>query len=162
MEPAQNIHKVKSPVQLHEETLRDLTGWTPPSHAYVMFEKKEWVMGQDQKRRRTWSIGLINVENRPEQIGKLQYYVVQKGYRLIDWGNFPKLNDADTKRARKARLYSGPNGENPWDALEASCRSYSEMNPNWREEKSALEEKLKIAEERAARAEAKAKGGKNE
>ena len=161
-----NIYRTKLPLsELKEETLKYLTDWKPPPHAYVLFEKRQIHLGQNMKYTAGTGLCCINFEARPEQEQKLNYYVIKKRFRLIDWGNFPKLNDANPARAARARMYSGSDGRNPWDILEQAIISMMQTNPAWKEEKAAMAEreqgfKAKIAEmEKRLKAEENGKAG---
>jgi hypothetical protein len=106
---------------MHEDTVNALKGWRPPADggAYILFEKKQWNLTGEGSGE--WGGGLmtLSVEARPEQTSKIdEYTTYPKNFRVLHWGNFPKLNDPNPERAKKARIYSGPNGSNPWDQLE--------------------------------------------
>lgn len=149
---AQDIYRPKIPLaELKPETLNYLKGWKKPQHAYVLFEKREIHLGKDMNYRLGTGLMTLNLEARPEQESKLNYYVFKKRFRIIDYGNFPKLNDANPSRASKARMYSGHNGANPWDSMEQSILGIMGTNPNWREEKAKYEaEKSGLAAKLAA------------
>lgn len=100
--------------RVKEETLHYLKGWRRPKFAFILWEKTEYHV-----KERRWGTGLFQmpVESRPDIGSKIQQYK-RKGYKIIDYGNFPKLNDADPQRAAHARHHSGADGRNPWDILE--------------------------------------------
>ncbi|MCA9811718.1 MAG: hypothetical protein KC483_02525 [Nitrosarchaeum sp.] len=153
--------------ELHPETVDQLKNWRKPRHAYILFETREYSLrrpildekgkpipevdesGQvvkDEKGRIVYKFyepGLyhtlftLNVENRPEIGSKFKQYM-RKGYRVIDFGNFPKSNDPDLRRAQKVKHHSGPSGENPWDTLAADTLAQMRVNPNWAAEKAEI------------------------
>jgi hypothetical protein len=104
----------------HKDTINALKGWKPrPNEAYVLFEKKQFNLKGEGEGE--WGGGLMTlyVEARPEQLSKIdEYTTFPKNFRLLHYGHFPKLNDPNPARARIARIYSGPDGKNPWDSLE--------------------------------------------
>ena len=157
-EYAANIHRTKIPLaELKPETLDYLKGWKRPQHAYVLFEKREIHLGKDMNYRLGTGLMTLNLEARPEQESKLNYYVFKKRFRIIDYGNFPKITDANPARAAKARMYSGHNGANPWDSMEQAILGIMGTNPNWREEKAKYEQEKSGMAAKLAAAEARAK-----
>lgn len=130
-----------------EETLHELTGWRPPLFAYCLFESKVWKINRDGTRKRGHGLFTMNLEGRPEQKDKFYYYC-RKGYRPIHYGNFPSHNDSNMSRSQKAKLYSGPGGENPWDDMKAAIVNYmnkERSNSQLEIEKKGLEAKLEAA-----------------
>jgi hypothetical protein len=124
--------------QLREGTVDELRGWREPKGAYILMEKRQFFIQPDASIKVTYNLHTLNVEERPEQIHQVRYYMT-KGARVIHWAHFPKLNDEDPMKARKARAHSGPHGRNPWDELEAALISIMRGNPSWKEEKAKLE-----------------------
>jgi hypothetical protein len=104
------------------ETRQQLVGFTKPDFAYVLFEKKEWHLKEGGYKVPGVGLMTLNVEGRPEQTHQIDIYL-KKGYRIIDYGNFPRLDDARPSRAAKARLYSQGAGINPWDELEKHIKN---------------------------------------
>lgn len=100
-----------------DATRQQLVGWHKPTFAYVLFEKKEWHLKADGYKEPGAGLLTLNVEGRPEQEHQVDYYL-KKGYRIIDYGNFPRFDDPNGARAAKARLYSQGAGINPWSNLE--------------------------------------------
>lgn len=100
-----------------DETKLQLKGWRPPNFAYVLLETREVDLRRPRGQRLTHGLCIMNVENRPEQIEKLYFYK-RKGYRVLHYGNFPKLMTATGKRLTLLKAHMGPNGINPWDSLE--------------------------------------------
>ncbi len=111
-----------------------------------------WETREFHVKRNEWGTGLMtmNVENRADVGRKFEQYQ-RKGFKLIDYGNFPKTNDSNAERAAKARAHSGPGGTNPWDQLEIDCKyalSQGQDSAKMREleakaaKTDALEEKL--------------------
>lgn len=129
------------------ETLEYLKGWRKPVYAYVLWEKLEYHVKENR-----WGTGLFQmpVESRPDVGMKIQQYK-RKGYKIIDYGNFPKLNDANPARAQHARHHSGANGTNPWDVLEKDI--LQELNESGRRDNLEVEKRTlegKVAELQAA------------
>lgn len=141
-----NIHRTKVPLkELKPETLEYLTNWKKPNGAYILFEKRQFHLGRDMQYTAGTGLMTLSVEARPEQESKLGYYVFGKGFRIIDFGNFPSLNDKDPRRQRRAQMYSGHNGANPWDSLARTILGMMQTNPNWREEKAKYDAELEAA-----------------
>lgn len=157
-----DIYRTKIPLhELKPETLTYLKGWKRPTFAYVLFEKREIHLGRDMQYRMGTGLFTLTLENRPEQESKLNYYVFKKRFRIIDYGNFPRLNDPNPMRADKARMYSGHKGANPWDAMEQAILGMMGSNPNWREEKARYEEETRGLKAKIAALEAQMKGANN-
>lgn len=155
------LFKTKVPIaELKPETLIYLKGWRPPRGAYVLFEKRQVHLLANATYRLGTGLMTLNLEARPEQESKLNYYVFKKKFRIIDYGNFPKLNDPDPIRAQKARMYSGANGANPWDAMEQTILGLMNANPNWKEERAKYDSTVAGLKAKLADMEAKL-GGQN-
>lgn len=122
--------------------MSDLSGWIRPRHAYILWESKVFDL-----RDRTWKTSLftMNVEHKPDIGDKIAYYA-EKGFKIVDYGNFPKTNDPITSRAARARYHSGPSGTNPWDHLEARIRSYWNQTADVSAKLAAAEERIKELE----------------
>jgi hypothetical protein len=148
----------------HDETLDHLRGWVPPNGAYVLFEAP--VRHTRDEGVFEWGTRLhtMTVEYQPEQKELIQYYLA-KGHKILHYANFPKFNDSNQERARRAVMYSQGKGVSPWDELEAFLKvmmrkgNAERDNVKLREEKSALE--AKVAEYEAKLA-AQRKGGKGQ
>ena len=153
-------------LEVDDETKGYLTGWREPRTAYVLLEKIEYKIQPDYSVVQGKGLMTYNVENRADHHGwKLREYQ-KKGFRIIHYANFPKLNDNNSARAKKARLYSGDSGKNPWDALEQELLTLMSGNPDVAQklkdreddlkralaEKSTLEAKLQAAEAKMKRA----------
>lgn len=159
--------KIEYPVKpevlerVKQETIHYLKGWKRPRTAFILWEKVEYHVKENR-----WGTGLfqMSVESRPEVGDKLRQYM-RKGYKIIDYGNFPKLNDSNPQRAAHARHHSGANGTNPWDLLERDiliALNDSSVRDTLESDKRTLEGK--VAELQAAllaEKEAKADGRKN-
>jgi hypothetical protein len=118
---APEVYKTMASVK--PETIQYLTGWRKPNYAYILFEKRQFHLSGTGTIREGTGLMTLNVQHRPEQSSKLFYYTgASKRYKIIDYGNFPKINDNNPERAKLARLHSGPNGKNPWDALESQVK----------------------------------------
>lgn len=143
---------------LNEETLNKLRGWREPNRAYILLERKYKEMTDESIH---WDIMEINVESRPTSgTNKLKHYVMGKGWRVIHYGNFPKLNDTNPQRARLARIHIDPEtGQSAWDALEKDVLAYMQNHDPGKQQARIddLEQKLAAAEARAAKA-SKGKG----
>jgi hypothetical protein len=133
----------KTIVQPKEETLNYLRGWKRPGHAYILFETKEWHLSHDGERRLGTGLMTLNAESRPEIEHHLDIYL-KKGFRILDYGNFPKFSDQDPRRAAKAMHYSQGAGINPWDALERAVKQKMASEINWSERASAYEDEINV------------------
>lgn len=153
-------------VQPKEETLKYLTNWRPPKSAYVLFETREWHLKSDGVREPGTGLMTLNAESRADIAHQVDIYL-NKGFKILHYGNFPKFNDQNPARAAKALHYSQGAGVNPWDALEKYIQMKMEADVNWKAEKAtlqleidALKSKLSAElakKERAAAAEKKEK-----
>ena len=59
----------------------------------------------------------INLEDQPAQKYIVNDYVFNMNGKVLCYGNFPQHNDPDKRRHDKYKLYSEPNGANPWDEM---------------------------------------------
>jgi hypothetical protein len=133
----------KTIVQPKEETLKYLTGWRRPGYAYILFETKEWHLSHDGEKRLGTGLMTLNAESRPEIAHHIEIYL-QKGYRILDYGNFPSLSDKNPARAAKARHYSQGSGMNPWDSLEKFVKQKMASEIGWDEQKQTYENELNV------------------
>lgn len=132
------------------ETRKQLVAWKRPSFAYVLFEKKEWHIKEGGYKTIGHGLMTLNVEGRPEQAHQIDIYL-NKGYRIIDYGNFPKLDDTSPSRAARARLYSHGAGINPWDSLEAHIKNVGmNFDPNIRQREEESAKRIAALEARVA------------
>ena len=142
-----NVYKPMASVK--PETLQYLKGWKRPKHAYILFEKRQFHLREGGNYVEGTGLFTMTVEHRPEQFEKIAYYTgPYKKFKIIDFGNFPKLNDSNPQRARLARMHAGKDGTNPWDGLEAQLRyAMGEGNKiaQLEKEKAGLEAKLAAA-----------------
>lgn len=144
-------------VAITEETQKLLNIQREPNYAYIMFEKKGYSLVPPGDYVPSNGIAILNVEQRPEQATKLDYYVMQKGFKVIGYGNFPKLDDRNPRRRALAKWHSGPEGDNPWDSLEKRCKFYMGQAAEkgqlakLQEEKSALEAQLEEMKKQVAK-----------
>lgn len=141
----------------NEQVENALRGWRPPmTSAYILFER--WrieIIGEGEKIV-TYGTFVMDVEGRPEQISKVEFYV-RKGYRILDWGNFHYLADADKESAKKAAMYN-----NAWATLEEDLKRIAEAN-DIRAENVSLKSENDALQAKIAEYEAKlAKGRKGE
>lgn len=133
----------KTIVQPKEETLAYLTGWKRPNHAFILFETKEWHIEGDGARRQGTGLMTLNAESRPEIYHHVDMYL-QKGFRILDFGNFPKFSDKNPARAAKAHHYSQGAGINPWDNLEKFVKQKMSSEINWDERASNYENEINV------------------
>ena len=77
-------------------------------------------------------------------IALLKTIAIVKGFKIIDWGNFPK------EGSRLARLHSGPSGNNPWELLDIELKQITAnsdtLAASLREENQAFLDKISILE----------------
>ena len=133
----------KTIVQPKEETLTYLTVWKRPVHAFILFETKEWHISNDGEKRQGTGLMTLNAESRPEIYHHVDMYL-QKGFRILDYGNFPKFNDKNPARAAKAHHYSQGAGINPWDNLEKFVKQKMASEINWDERASNYENEISV------------------
>lgn len=158
--PAQATAKQKASdvyqtvVQPKKETLQYLKGWKRPKHAYVLFETKEWHLGHDGQRRLGTGLMTLNAESRPEIAHQVEIYL-GKGFRIIDYGNFPKFSDKNPSRAAKAVHYSQGAGINPWDSLEKFIQQKMTSEIAWDEQRAALQSENDVLRKKLQDLEAK-------
>lgn len=150
--PARHIYKTL--VQPKEETLERLRGWTPPKTAYILFETKTWWCSHDGSKRLGTGLFTLNAESRPDIGHHIEIYLA-KGYRIIDYGNFPKFSDKNASRAAKARHYSQGAGINPWDALEKLIQTRIQKDIGWEDERNTLQSELNVLRQKLAQEEKK-------
>jgi len=144
------------------DSVKDLLrGWRPPVEtAYILFQSRVYNISTEEWQDSTFT---LNVDGRPEQTEKLQYYCMVKGYKIIHYGNFPKANHPNPRIAAKARMHTGSDNVNPWDVLEAACKQYMGVEQSRNARESELLKKLEEAEKKAAMLAANVtKGAKNE
>lgn len=134
-------------VQPKPETLQYLSGWKRPRHAYVLFETKEWHLLNEGERRVGTGLMTLNAESRAEIGHQIEIYL-SKGFRILDYGNFPKFNDKNPARAAKATHYSQGAGINPWDALEKFIQQKISNDLGWEHERAALETELNVLKQK--------------
>lgn len=133
----------KTIVQPKEETVKYLTGWKRPVHAFILFETKEWHISNDGEKRQGTGLMTLNAESRPEIYHHVDMYI-QKGFRILDYGNFPKFSDKNPARAAKAHHYSQGAGINPWDNLEKFVKQKMASEINWDERASNYENEISV------------------
>ena len=158
-------------VDVKPYTKKLLAEWKPPKHAFVLFEKREFDLDHNYNHTQRTGLFTLNVEHRPEQQDKLFYYTgPMKKFRVIGYGNFPKLNEGPERRRKQAKLYSDKDGTNPWDILEDRVKYFLKLDPdaevklqaaiseneNLKSDKKALEDRLaEITKELEAKTNAK-------
>jgi len=136
----------KTKIEVPETVADLLRGWNPPKEmAYILFQTKNYEIGAEEWRDGTFT---LNVDGRPEQTEKVAYYVMQKGYKIIDYGNFPRANHPNPRIAMKAQIHTGPDRINPWDVLENVCKQFMGIEANKTARENELMKKLAEAEAR--------------
>jgi hypothetical protein len=130
-----------------DETSEHLKGWVEPTYAYVLFEARgRRVVGEGDFEVCT-RLFTMNVEARPEQSEKVQYYL-NKGFKIIHYGNFPTFSDPNPQRAQMAILHSKGSGSNMWHELKKFLDLHMKQgnaqaeNIKLKAEKDALEQKI--------------------
>lgn len=131
-----NTEELKSN-EVHQDTLALLKVWREPNFAYVLFEANKLEITEAQRGKWVKGLFTLNVEHRPDQGTKLYNYL-NKGWKVIHWANFPKINDTNPQRAQLAKMHTSPNGINSWDSLAAKCSQAMKINTNWKAEKKEL------------------------
>lgn len=111
----------------NKETIDALRDWQEPATAYVLLERKGKNIVGVNRAEQSYSLMTLDLWGRPMQPHKLQYYVTQKGYKILHYGKFPKHNDPNPVFARAVKLHQGPDGRNPWDDMANNIQKY--MNP---------------------------------
>lgn len=130
---------------LEDQTVDALRGFKPPTHAYVLFER--WrieLVGEDAEPIKNFGLFVFNVEHRPEQAHKIEFFV-RKGYRILHWGNFHYLTDNDKESQKLAAMY-----DNAWAKLEGDLERFATTDSVRVENKQLLAEndalKAKVVE----------------
>jgi hypothetical protein len=122
------IDKVSETVRkgLKESTIQLLETTKEPRHAYICCEKTKIrrMMGMEHVKEVTTGLAFLNVEDQADQEYNLHDLVVNRGARVICYGNFPSANSPDNIRQDKYRVYSEPNALNPWDKMKSICDTY--------------------------------------
>lgn len=136
------------------ETLQYLTDWKRPKHAYILFETKEWHIKHDGERVLGTGLMTLNAESRAEIAHHVEIYL-GKGFRILDFGNFPKFNDPNPQRAAKALHYSQGAGINPWDSLEKFVKQKMSSEIGWENERVSMENELNVLRQKLAQEQAK-------
>lgn len=113
-EPFETMIRVNEP-----EVLDELRGWKPPNHAYVLFKRRMYDVKEERVR---WTLATLNVDTRPEQMPRIEFYVFKKGFKVIHWGNFPRADSNNIQHQQKVKLYSEGKGINKWALLEAQLQ----------------------------------------
>lgn len=134
-------------VQPSAETLQYLKGWKKPQSAYILLEKKVWHLQENGAKVLGTGLMTMDAESRPEITHHIERYLAN-GFRILDYGNFPKFNDNNPKRAKKALHYSQGNGINPWDILERFIQQKISRDLGWEHERSALETELNVLKQK--------------
>ncbi len=135
-------------------TYDNLKGWQEPKGAYILLEKKYYEYGMNLGGAIRYTTHTMNIGSRPDQLEKLRYNVQAKGMRILHWGKFPKINDSDPRQAALARAHVNPEtGISAYDALEKAIRNYIGTDSSKKDKEiDELKEKLRIANEKAAKA----------
>lgn len=131
----------KTMVEPHPDSEKNLLGWRRPKTAYVLLEIPQYNIIADGVRTVGKGLVTVNAESRADVINQVEIYI-NKGGRILDYGNFPKLTDANPARASKARLYSQGSGMEPWGALEKFCRMKVEGDLRADHEKDLMKQEI--------------------
>ncbi len=138
----------KTMVEPKPAALAQLRGWKPPAKAYVLFETNEYQLTKDGAGYWTNGLMTLDVEGRPEQFSKIETYTAPpKKFRILHYGNFPKMDDKNPARARLARLYGGKDGKNPWDAMEQKIRYHMGLSNTWDNDRAAMAAELQASKD---------------
>lgn len=135
-----------------DKTLDELRGWKPPSgdDAYILFEKKMIERGDRAPDTIVYTLHVMLVGSRPDQLEKLRYNMEVKGMKILHYDRFPKMNDSNARRARLASMHFDPQRQQTaYDVLEQAVLRHATG------EKSEMAERL--AEMEAQNADLKAK-----
>ena len=143
--PQDDVHPTI--VQPRPETVKYLKGWKRPRTAYILFETKEWHLLNEGEKVLGTGLMTLNAESRPEIAHQVEIYLA-KGFRILDYGNFPKFNDQNPARAAKATHYSQGAGVNPWDALEKFVKQKISSDLGWEHQRSQLESELNVLKQK--------------
>lgn len=148
MDEKEKLRLQKEPFQTMvpvSDSVKDLLrGWKPPvDTAYILFQSKCYEISKEEWRDSTFT---LNVDGRPEQYEKVTYYVLNKGFKIIHYGNFPKANHPNPRIAQKAKIHTGPDQVNPWDVLESMCKRYMGIEQARSVEISELKQRVEKAE----------------
>lgn len=126
-----------------------LRGWAEPSHAYILFERWSMELNEDRERVRSNRLFIFNVEHRPEIFHRIEFFV-RKGFRILHWGRFPRMDDSNKERMKLAAMH-----QNAWVHLESDLeRLANQVNVKVENEKLMSENdalKKKLAEYEAKR-----------
>jgi hypothetical protein len=133
----------KTMVEPHPDSIPNLTGWERPKHAYVLLEIPQINLVANGGRVSGKGLATVNAESRAE-VMHIVDQIISEGGRVLDYGNFPKLNDPNPKRAEKALHYSKGSGQNAWDALERYVKMRMAGDVNWKDERQKLEDELNV------------------
>jgi hypothetical protein len=146
------VHKTM--IEPHPDSIPNLTGWKRPAHAFVLLEVPQRNIIKDGEYSYSKGLLTINAESRAEVMHQVEAYI-GKGGRVLDYGNFPKLNDANPRRAEKARIYGQGSGQNPWDTLEHALRVKMSPDSNRQEQILAKDAEINALKAKLAEIEAK-------
>lgn len=130
----------------YEETKEKLKDHRPPPYAYILFETNEIAFSSNGDRKLDHGLFTLRVDQRPAIGPKVDQYL-QKGFKILHYDNFPKLNDNNPARAQMARQHSRPGGGTDWDALEARVKRLMNLDPNWEANKAKLEQSLQAKDQ---------------
>jgi hypothetical protein len=125
----------------YEETKEKLKSHNPPPFAYVLMETNEIACSSNGDRKLDHGLFTLRVDQRPDIAPKIDQYL-KKGFKILHYANFPKLNDENPKRAELAKLHSKPGGGTAWNYLESHVKRVMTYDPNWADSKSKLEQSL--------------------
>jgi hypothetical protein len=124
----------KTMVEPRAEVIPQLAGWKRPKTAYILLEAKQYNLTSGGDMTPGYGLMTLDVEGRPEQMHRIDYYL-KKGFRVLDYGNFPKLNDENPLRSARAELYSHGRGVNPWDLVARHLNTFAKDYDPYAKEK---------------------------
>jgi hypothetical protein len=110
--------------RLHSNTLEILQKTKEPRYAYVAVQVPKRKLGANKEMSIVGGLAIVNVEDQPSQVYILNDLTQNRNGIILCYGNFPTVNNSDSKKQEKYRHYSDPQGVNPWDSLKTYCDNY--------------------------------------
>lgn len=118
------IDKVREEVKqgLDPYTIELLRTTREPTHPYIVCESKhvKWSSEGREHNKVITGLSFLNLSGQVDQRYLLTDYIVNKGGRVITYGNFPTASF----RPEQYRMHSEPNGSNAYDRMAHACESY--------------------------------------
>jgi hypothetical protein len=144
------IDKVRDEVKegLDPYTIELLKTTREPSHPYIVCESKhvKWSSQGREHNKAITGLSFLNLSGQVDQRYLLTDYVVNKGGRVITYGNFPTASH----RPEQYKLHSEPNGSNAYDRMAHACESYLGTVVNQSSTERKLKSELKSLQEELA------------